>query len=235
MTYIADVQTLEPGAEVVLFELDATRIGGDVARFYNGNPVAGKPVTWQGNEYKPWPLEAADFGMTGDGQQPTPTITVGDIDGSISSLCVFFNDLVGAKLIRHRTLGHYLDAVNFDHGNDGADPIQERLDSYIIQRKASQLPGTQVQFEMASPLDFNGQQLPARQIIQNVCEWLSIGGYRGPYCGYTGAIYFDKNDAPVSDPSLDKCAGRVASCKCRFGANNPLPYGSFPASGLIQA
>ena len=39
----------------------------------------------------------------------------------------------------------------------------------------------------------------------------------------------------VTDAAKDKCGGRLTSCKLRFGANNPLPYGSFPAAGLIRA
>ncbi len=34
--------------------------------------------------------------------------------------------------------------------------------------------------------------------------------------------------------SLDVCGKRLASCKLRFGASNPLPFGSFPAAGLIR-
>ena len=91
-----------------------------------------------------------------------------------------------------------------------------------------------VQFELSSALDFNGVQLPRRQIVANVCWWLSCGGYRGPYCGYTGEACFDRNDNPVTDPALDRCGGRLSSCKCRFGEHNPLPFGSFPAADLIR-
>jgi len=234
MSYIGDVQTLEPGTEILLFELDASAINGDIVRFYGGHPIDNQSIIWQGNKYAPWPIELDGLGMTGDGQQPTPTIKVGDIDGSISSLCFYFNDLVGAKIVRHRTLSHYLDAANFPGGNTQASPSEGRVDAFYIQRKSNQIPGEQIEFELSSPLDFNGMQLPARQIIQNVCPWLAIGGYRGAYCGYTGSAYFDKNNNPVADPALDVCAGRLSSCKCRFGENNPLPFGGFPAAGLIK-
>lgn len=39
---------------------------------------------------------------------------------------------------------------------------------------------------------------------------------------------------PVSDPARDVCAGLVRSCKKRFGETNPLPYGGFPAAGLLR-
>lgn len=156
------------------------------------------------------------------------------MDGSISALCVYFDDLVGAKLFRHTTLGKYLDAKNFPDGNPTADP-NEAFPSelwYIEQKKAES--NDVIQFELSSALDFNGVKLPRRQIVANVCWWLSSGGYRGAYCGYTGEACFDKNDKPVADPKLDQCGGRLTSCKCRFGEHNPLPFGSFPAADLIR-
>jgi lambda family phage minor tail protein L len=234
MTYQDDVQKLEPGDEVILYELDATAILGDVARFYPGNPGIHPVIYWQGNEFSPWPINVTEIGMTGDAQQPAPTLTAGDIDGSITALCAAYADLVGAKLVRYRTFGHYLDAANFTGGNATADPTQGRVDSFLIERKSNQVPGETVEFELSSPLDFGTLQFPGRQIIQNVCSWLAIGGYRGPYCGYTGSAYFDKSDNAVADPSLDRCGGYLTSCKARFGASNPLPFGSFPAATLIQ-
>lgn len=41
---------------------------------------------------------------------------------------------------------------------------------------------------------------------------------------------------PVDDPlyTRDVCGKRLTSCKNRFGANNPLPFGGFPSAGLIR-
>lgn len=108
----ADIQGLEPGARVELFELDATAIaGGGLLRFH-GYQQAGT-IWWQGVEYTAWPIKAEGFAKTSEGQQPTPKLSVGNVDGSISSLCILLDDLVGAKLTRHVTLGQYLDEANF--------------------------------------------------------------------------------------------------------------------------
>lgn len=232
MTISADVQQLEPGALVELFEVDCTAIGGDVMRFH-GHLQSGS-IFWQGNEYRPWPIKVAGFERSGDAQQPSPTVTVGNIDGVIGAMCLALGDLVGASVRRRRTFAKYLDAANFPEGNPAADPTEEMPPElwYIEQKSGDVYP--QIEFTLASPLDLNGQQLPARQIVANVCQWLVKGGYRGPYCGYTGTAYFDLNDQPVDDPAKDRCAGRIASCKCRFGAYNPLPYGSFPAADLTS-
>jgi lambda family phage minor tail protein L len=152
----------------------------------------------------------------------------------MTALCLQYQDLVGGKLIRHRTLGKYLDAVNFPNGNANADPDQEiPNDQWFLERKSSET-STSVTWELSSALNFNGVQLPGRQIVANGCTWLSRGGYKGPYCGYSGSAYFDINDNAVSDPAKDVCGGRLSSCKARFGANNPLPYGSFPAAGILN-
>ncbi|APC20854.1 hypothetical protein BME99_10860 [Pseudomonas protegens] len=50
-----------------------------------------------------------------------------------------------------------------------------------------------------------------------------------------GGPVADENDIIVTDASKDKCGGRLSSCKLRFGENNPLPYGSFPAAGLLRS
>lgn len=232
MTIYSDVQQLEPGAEILLLELDGTLIGGSLLRFHGYCQVG--TITWQGNVYSPWPLITEGFERT-SAQQPTPKITVGNIDASISALCLQFQDLVGAKVTVHRTLGKYLDAVNFGGSNPTADPTQEfPPDIWLIERKASE-DNEQVQFELSSPLNFDGMTLPGRPIVADVCPWLSIGGYRGVNCGYTGGPVADINDQPTADPSKDACSGTLAACKMRFGASSPLPYGGFPAAGLLRS
>ncbi len=231
MTIYADIQTLEPGALVELFEVDATALGADVLRFHGYTQVG--PIFWQGIQYDPWPIQAEGFELNPT-QPPSPTLTVANIDGVIGSLCLSYSDFCGALVTRHRTLGRYLDAVNFPGGNSTADPTQELPpDKWIIERRSSET-NIAVAFELSSALDFGQQQLPGRVIIANACSWLSRGGYRGPYCGYTGGPVADLYDNPTSDPAKDQCGGRLSSCRLRFGQDNPLPYGSFPAAGLIR-
>lgn len=115
-----------------------------------------------------------------------------------------------------------------------ADPNEHFPDEiWFIERKVAETK-EMVEFELATAIDLNGEVLPGRQIMSNVCTWLLRGGYRGPYCSYTGSAYFDINDNPVDDPGQDVCAGLVRSCKRRFGENNELPYGGFPAAGLVR-
>jgi lambda family phage minor tail protein L len=230
LTY--DAQALEPGGWIDVLALDATGIGGDLLRFHGYTQVGS--IWWQGNEYKPWPIKMEGFERT-SAQPPVPKVTVANIDGSISAACLAFEDLLGALLIRHTTAVKYLDAANFAGGvNATADPTQEIVDTWKVERKAVE-DNTAVQFELSSAINFAGKQLPGRQIVANVCGWLAIGGYRGPYCGYTGAPVAKADDTPTSDPTLDKCGGRVSSCKLRFGSDpTGLPFGSFPAAGMLR-
>lgn len=226
----ADIQGLEPGARVELFELDATAIsGGNLLRFHGYQQVGS--IWWQGNEYTAWPIRAQGFAKTSEGQQPTPTLAVGNVDGSISALCILFDDLVGAKLTRHVTLGQYLDAANFAGGNPSADPDQEfPPDIWFVEQKTSETNEV-VEFELSSALDFQNAMLPRRQIIANLCPF----AYRGPYCGYAGAAMFDANDTATTNPALDTCPKTLTGCKKRFGATSVLNFGGFPAAALIQS
>ena len=225
----ADIQGLEPGARVELFELDATIITGGALLRFHGYEKAGS-IWWQGDEYTAFPIQSEGFAKTSESQQPTPTLSVGNVDGSISSLCILLDDLVGAKVTRHVTLGQYLDARNFADGNPTADPQQEFApDIWFVQQKTNET-NEAVEFELSSALDFHDEQLPRRQVIANLCS----SQYRGPYCGYTGTEKFDADDNPVTDPALDVCGKRLGSCKKRFGATSPLAFGGYPAAALIQ-
>lgn len=231
MTILGDIQQLEPGAWVELFELDATMLGADRLFFHRYLKVG--PIYWQGAQYDPWPVDTQGFELNPN-QPPTPTLAAGNVDGRMTALCLAYQDMVGAKLIRHRTLAKYLDAPNFPAGNPTADPSQEfPPDTWFIERRSAETNET-VTWELSSALDFNGRQSPGRQIIGNSCGWLSRGGYRGPNCGYNGPPVAKADDTPTDDPALDRCSGRLTGCKLRFGAHGELPFGSFPAASLIK-
>lgn len=219
MTINADIQTLEPGGLVELYEIDSTAMGGDLLRFHP-HLTAGA-VVFQGIAYTAWPIVAQGFERSGGASQASPTLSVSNVDGTISALCILLGDMVGAKVKRHRTLAQYLD------GQPTADPTAEMpVEIWVIEQKTAE-DNLTVQFTLSSVLDFSGRQLPNRQVIASLCTWR----YRGTECGYTGMVYFDKNNVQTSDPTLDACGQRLSSCKCRFGASNPLPFGGFPSAG----
>lgn len=226
----ADYQLLEPGAEVQMLEVDCTGFGGDMLRFHAHD--AG-PIIWQGHVYQPWPCALEGAELTGHGAAPTPTLSLANVDLSITALCLHFNDLTHAKVTIRETFSHYLDADNFPSGNAKADPEQEAISIWYIDHKASE-NDEMVVFSLSSPADLDGQMLPARQ-IHSLCQWAITGGYRGPDCGYLGTAKFTETGEVTDDPALDKCGGCLHDCKKRFGEHEELPFGGFPASSLIRA
>jgi lambda family phage minor tail protein L len=229
MSLSADIQKLEPGAIVELFELDLTQFGVGILRFHAGTNGLIQSVVWQGNSYTPFPIQATGFEINAQGQAPRPRLAVSNVAGAITALVLQFDDIVGAKLTRRRTLVKYLDAVNFPAGNPSADPDAEfALDIFYVDRKGSE-SNDFVEFELAPAFDLTNVMIPKRQIIQNMCAWK----YKGAECGYTGTNYFDINDNPTTQ-GLDRCGKRLTSCKIRFGEFNELPFGGFPSAGLLR-
>jgi lambda family phage minor tail protein L len=225
-----DVQALAPGSIVELFEVDLTPFGGELLRFHAGTNDLSSNVTWNGQAYTAFPVMASGFEFSGQGQMPRPKMVVSNVVGSITALVLQYEDLVGAKVTRRRTLAKYLDAVNFAGGNAAADPTAEfPADIYYIDRKSVET-NELVEFELAPAMDVTGVMLPRRQIIQNICPWR----YRGAECSYTGTNYFDTNDASVGSLGLDACGKRLSSCKLRFGQYGELPFGGFPVAGLFR-
>ena len=230
----ADVSALDPGTVIELFELhyDSTLHGSsDILRWHAGSNanVTGN-ITWNGNTYTRIPVKADGFEYTNAGSLPRPTLTVANLDGTITALLLGVNDvtagndLTGAKVKRIRTLKKFLD------GESAADPYATfPIEEWYVDRKATESRDF-VAFELASKLDLQGKELPNRQVVANICQWK----YRSSECSYTGSSYFDVNNNSVSTLAQDACGKRLSSCKARFGENNELPFGSFPGAGLTS-
>ena len=229
-----ELAQIAPSAVIELFELtlDNTLHGStDVFRWHNGaNANVTGNIVWNGSSYIRLPVQAEGFEYSNTGTLPRPTLTVSNLDGTMTTLLLLVNgttpgnDLGGAEVKRIRTLKKYLD------GETAADPHAKFPDEiWFIDRKASETRDA-VSFELASKFDLAGVKLPKRQLIANICQWQ----YRSSECGYTGTNYFDVNDVSVTSASNDKCGKRLSSCKKRFGDTAELPFGSFPGVGLTQ-
>lgn len=226
-----EIQSLSPTAIVEFFVLDMSNLpGGGVARFHAGTNSLQMPVWWQGHEYMPLPIEAEGFDVMTKGQLPRPRVRVANIDGLFSAEARQNDDMIGCKVIRKRTFVRFLDARNFPNEvNPDADSSQSLPDDiWFVDRKVTENK-YMIEWELASAFDLQGVTLPFRQVIQNSCSWQ----YRGPECGWAGG-YFDKNDKPTYDSSLDYCAKRLSSCRCRYGQNGSLPFGGFPGAQRVD-
>lgn len=230
MTVRQDVQTLRPGAIVELFVLDASGIpGGSVSRFHAGTNGLDQPVTWQGNAYTPWPVQASGFEVSGTGKLPRPQLAISNVLGTIGAMCLAFDDLVGATVTRKRTLAKYLDAANFPGGNPNADPSEQFPDDvFVVEQRVLETKEV-VQFQLSARMDMEGVKLPRRVVTQS-CGWV----YKGAGCGYVPGSMFTLADAATADPAQDRCGKRLLSCELRFGSTAVLPFGGFPGAGLAR-
>lgn len=229
-TITSEIQKLAPSAVIELFVLDLSLFNQGIVRFHAGTNELLQQVVWQGNVYEPYPIIVDGFEFTGNGQSPRPKLRVANVKGTITALILSYQDLIGAKVTRKRTLAKYLDAVNFANGNAIADATAEFADDVFFVDRKSKETREVVEFELAASFDLEGVSLPRRQIVQNVCPW----SYRGAECGYTGTAYFNANDETVTSNATDVCGKRLSSCQKRFGINAELPFGGFPAAGLIR-
>ena len=213
------------------FTADTALISADKVYDIGDEKVWMRNIIWQGETFEPMPLEVSGLEMRSDGKASAPTFSmannIGGIQNAVSALCLQFSDFAGAKLKVITTLAKYLDAENFSAGNSTAsNEAKEQL--WYIEQKTSE-NASAVTFELSNPIDFEGLKIPVRQ-ISNYCHWCAMGNFRGEECQYTGAAMFTDKDEPTDNPALDRCSGRLSSCRIR---NNEIRFGGFPASSLM--
>lgn len=195
---------------VELFELDLRDLEAvDTAsqeRYFFTNQVLpdGSKIKWRRNDdvsstftviYEPLPIAATSFERTTKGQIPTPELTVSNIFGAWSELIEDLDDLIGARIVRRRTLFKHLVGQSSENLNSYFPS-----DIFYIERKVRE-DNMSITFALASPLDLEGLQLPKRIITQNYCVWK----YRGAECGYNGPPVADafNNDLANTGDALD--------------------------------
>lgn len=176
---------------IELFELDLESITGEAndKYYFTGDIFPdGTKIQWQGEVYEPFPINITGFETTTKGTIPQPELTVANVLGTLASATNAFDDLVGAKITRRRTLGKYL-----DNGTNPDASEEFPKDVYYIERKTSET-SLSISWQLASKIDLEGLQIPRRIVTQNYCVW----EYRGSECGYDGAPLADDRDRPLA-------------------------------------
>ncbi len=227
------VQSLTPGTLVQLFRLDARSLGGSL---YHFTPSAATELTYQGVVYAPVDIEAEGFELTGTGSLPTPKLRITNVTRVLAALVATAGDLLGAEVVRLRTLADYLD--------DGPDPdptMHFPPDLYRVERLTS-FSQTVIEWELSAALDQEGRKLPGRQVLRDACthryrRWdADTGGfdYAAATCPWAGTPYRDALGQVVDDGARDQCGKRLSDCRARFGAAAVLPTRAFPAVGRTR-
>ncbi len=124
----------EQSASVVLWEIDLTEVGGERYFFCNEQNEKGEPVTWQGRQYQPYPIQGSGFELNGKGTSTRPTLTVSNLYGMVTGMAEDLQSLVGGTVVRRKVYARFLDAVNFVNGNSDADPEQEVISRWRIEQ-----------------------------------------------------------------------------------------------------
>lgn len=236
------LQRLYPGSIITLIEVDATKFGGQIYRMHSENVrytpeelleaqktgvLPPKEIIFRGNAYGARPFGISGIGFTGNGKAEKPKLTLSNLDSRISAMIRSYNGMMQAKVTIWITAAELMDEAG--NVEDGA----YRKLVYYVERP-SMVNKSIAEFELTSPYDMDGIMIPAR-VTQSVCYWAQRNWYRsGKGCGYNGNRMFDKDNKPVSDPSLDRCAGTVTACKLRFGENNPLDFGGAAVASLAR-
>ena len=230
MSIYGDLQSFKQDAKIDLYIISEGKLGTETFHFHSGANEFKQNIVWQGVEYVAIPMEASGFEFNGK-QFPRPKFKVANLDGIITGLVSEFDDLIGCKVTRKQTTARYLDAVNFENGNDNADPSQQYPNEqyYITQKTAENK--VYIEFELGTILDLSGVAIPVEQCIANTCRFRYRVDKR---CGYSGGAVADKYDNPTTDTTKDACSHKVNGCKLRFGANNPLRFGGFSGIALIE-
>lgn len=192
--------SLTPSSLISLFVIDISQSIFDntassvssqkVFRFHNSVKLTSNDIIFNSEKYIAAPIQAEGFEINSRGTIPTPRLAITTNDEGVSALAAFkaslktYGDLVGAKVTRIRTFAKFLDATNFSGQTPptGFDPdpyAEFPRDIFFIERKSKE-DKFSLEFELSSPLDFQGTLLPGRIVISDRCTW----DYRGEGCLY---------------------------------------------------
>ena len=210
--------------------LDETNYGSTTSGHYGQQTYSAFPVESEG-----WEVRGS-----GTGSLPRPTVRFANINQFWSAHLSDYDDLVGAKVIRRRTLEKYL-STN--------PPIEFNRDCYYIERKSRE-DELMVEFELTSAFDVQGIKLPRRSVIAARCPWkykdTDQGGCDWPVDnrytidGTEHTLYFDKDDLQITSYST---WGNQSSSSVRTSTlydDRSYSVGDFveyyrPIGGLIAA
>ena len=74
----------------------------NVIFFCNEQNEKGEPVTWQGRQYQPYPIQGSGFELNGKGTSTRPTLTVSNLYGMVTGMAEDLQSLVGGTVVRRK-------------------------------------------------------------------------------------------------------------------------------------
>ncbi len=221
----SDVQNLAVGNIVNLYELDFSNLPGaaasDILYFTESIDDDYTPVVFDGQEYTPIHMQTSGWQMTGTESLPRPKVVVSNVLLTFASYINSFDDLVGSKFTRRRTLEKYLD------GKPEANPNAQFAPDIFKIRTMPQKTKAVAEFELYPWLDQEGIKVPKRQILRDFCRqtyrtWntnASTFDYTKATCPYVGIYCYDRLGNYTADCASDNCGKELSDCEMRFAGN----------------
>ena len=178
---IQDVQSLAVSSGIVeLYELQVTESPDTYLYFTNMyyDASSSTKITMRDRDgtdvrtYEPIPASLSGLSFKAGGPMPQPKLQIANVlktgSNSIKGALdeASFEDILGLKFYRRRTLKKYL--YNVDTSSDPG--VEFPVDMYYLDRIEAETP-THVSFVLTSPFDLSGVHLPRRTIIGNMCPW----------------------------------------------------------------
>lgn len=145
------------GALVTLYELDLIALGG--SKYYFTTEHTSQ--FFGGNEYIPFPIQIEGVANKTGESPARPTLTVSNVNHTLSYAVNSMGDLIGAPIKRIKTFERFLDTGTTPDSNAHL-PIEE----FIINQKMTHNKNT-IQFELASRIDLEYENLPRRLMMRD--------------------------------------------------------------------
>ena len=236
------VRRFAVGELITLFQIDLTSLGGTVQYFTNNIFEERVPIVFGGNTYIHMPCDLEGVEISADAGPAQPKFQIATAGGPVAALVAQYKDLRGAKVYRLKTFAEFLDQKPDGSGGVIANPTADatavlQKELYVVDRKVS-ANSTFAEFQLVSPLDQEGIQLPLRIVRKRWCDRQyrmanPDGSFTAPPsmedggCPYIGTRYFNEQDVATSAPN-DHCSKQFSGCQARFGKGTALPFSGFP-------
>ena len=173
-TAIQDVQKQSPGSSFIeLWEIELS--DSSSAYFHSGleadlSTLQFRDRTSPGTirTYIAIPIEASGVSIQSAGASARPVLKVANVLSTFSDALggITNEDLIGKKVFRRSTLYKYC----YGQSGDANPPVEFPQKMWYIDRIAEKTP-IYIDFELASPFDLAGVNLPRRNVVANACAW----------------------------------------------------------------
>ena len=221
----SDVQNLAVGNIISLYELDLSDIGSDVTLYFTESIDDDyTPINFNAREYTPIHMQTSGWQVTGTETLPRPKLIVSNVLLTFASYINTFDDLVGARLTRRRTLEKYLD------GKSEANPNAEFAPDIYRIRSLPQKTKAVAEFELSPYMDYEGIKIPKRQILRDFCRQIyrkynsSTGDfdYTVATCPYASSYNYTRLGVYDASKANDNCGKELTDCEMRYAGVKAL-------------